>query len=45
MIDKVFPDADAALAAVRDGATVMIGGFGGAGAALRRRRQGVAATA
>ena len=31
MIDKVFPDADAALAAVRDGATVMIGGFGGAG--------------
>ena len=31
MIDKVFPDADAALAAVQDGATVMIGGFGGAG--------------
>ncbi len=31
MIDKVFPDAHAAIAAVRDGATVMIGGFGGAG--------------
>ena len=31
MIDKVFPDAEAALAAVQDGATVMIGGFGGAG--------------
>jgi 3-oxoadipate CoA-transferase, alpha subunit len=31
MIDKVFSDADVALAAVRDGATVMIGGFGGAG--------------
>ena len=31
MIDKVFPDADAAVAAVQDGATVMIGGFGGAG--------------
>ena len=31
MIDKVFPDAHAALAAVQDGATVMIGGFGGAG--------------
>ncbi len=31
MIDKVFSDADAAVAAVRDGATVMIGGFGGAG--------------
>jgi 3-oxoadipate CoA-transferase alpha subunit len=31
MIDKIFSDTDAALAAVRDGATVMIGGFGGAG--------------
>ncbi len=31
MIDKVFPDAGAALAAVQDGDTVMIGGFGGAG--------------
>jgi 3-oxoadipate CoA-transferase alpha subunit len=31
MIDKVFPDAAAAIAAVQDGATVMIGGFGGAG--------------
>ncbi len=31
MIDKVFPDPHAALAAVQDGATVMIGGFGGAG--------------
>jgi 3-oxoadipate CoA-transferase alpha subunit len=31
MIDKVFPDAFAAVATVRDGATVMIGGFGGAG--------------
>ena len=31
MIDKIFPDAQAAIAAVRDGATVMIGGFGGAG--------------
>ena len=31
MIDKVFSDADAAVAAVQDGATVMIGGFGGAG--------------
>ena len=31
MIAKVFSDADAALAPVQDGATVMIGGFGGAG--------------
>ena len=31
MIDKICTDADAALAAVRDGSTVMIGGFGGAG--------------
>jgi len=31
MIDKIFPDAGAALADVHDGATVMIGGFGTAG--------------
>jgi 3-oxoadipate CoA-transferase, alpha subunit len=31
MIDKVFPSPTAALAGLRDGATVMIGGFGGAG--------------
>jgi len=31
MIDKIVPSAEAALAGVRDGATVMIGGFGGAG--------------
>ena len=31
MIDKIFQDIHAALAAVEDGATVMIGGFGGAG--------------
>jgi 3-oxoadipate CoA-transferase, alpha subunit len=31
MIDKVVPSVAAALAGVRDGATVMIGGFGGAG--------------
>lgn len=31
MIDKILPDAAAALADVRDGATVMIGGFGTAG--------------
>jgi 3-oxoadipate CoA-transferase, alpha subunit len=31
MIDKIFPDVRAALAGIRDGATVMIGGFGGAG--------------
>ena len=31
MIDKTFPSPADALAGVRDGATVMIGGFGGAG--------------
>jgi 3-oxoadipate CoA-transferase alpha subunit len=31
MIDKVCPNVEAALAGVQDGATVMIGGFGGAG--------------
>ena len=31
MVDKIFPDAQVALAALKDGATVMIGGFGGAG--------------
>jgi 3-oxoadipate CoA-transferase alpha subunit len=31
MIDKIAPSVEAALAGVRDGATVMIGGFGGAG--------------
>ena len=31
MIDKIVPSVDAALEGVRDGATVMIGGFGGAG--------------
>jgi 3-oxoadipate CoA-transferase alpha subunit len=31
MIDKIVPSAEAALCDVRDGATVMIGGFGGAG--------------
>jgi len=31
MIDKCVPDLTAALQGVRDGATVMIGGFGGAG--------------
>ena len=31
MIDKIFPSAEAALADVADGATVMIGGFGTAG--------------
>src|SRR3954467_2809006 len=31
MIDKFFASAEAALADVRDGATIMIGGFGGAG--------------
>jgi 3-oxoadipate CoA-transferase alpha subunit len=31
MIDKIVLSAEAALAGVRDGATVMIGGFGGAG--------------
>ena len=31
MIDKTVPSLEAAVAGVRDGATVMIGGFGGAG--------------
>ncbi|HJW11891.1 MAG TPA: 3-oxoacid CoA-transferase subunit A [Albitalea sp.] len=31
MISKIFDSAEAALGALRDGATVMIGGFGGAG--------------
>ncbi len=31
MIDKICPDVDAAVAGIADGATVMIGGFGGAG--------------
>ena len=31
MIDKIFPSTAAALEGVRDGSTVMIGGFGGAG--------------
>jgi 3-oxoadipate CoA-transferase, alpha subunit len=31
MIDKIAPSIDAALADVRDGATVLVGGFGGAG--------------
>src|SRR5215212_3678911 len=31
MIDKILPSTAAALAGVRDGSTVMIGGFGGAG--------------
>ena len=31
MIDKIVPDVEAALAGVFDGATIMIGGFGGAG--------------
>ena len=31
MIDKIYPDVEAALAGVPDGATVMIGGFGTAG--------------
>ena len=31
MIDKTFPSIEAALHGIRDGATVMIGGFGGAG--------------
>jgi len=31
MIDKIYPDPQAALADVQDGATVMIGGFGTAG--------------
>ena len=31
MIDKIVPSVEAALAGIADGATVMIGGFGGAG--------------
>ena len=31
MIDKIVPSAEAALADVRDGATVLVGGFGGSG--------------
>ena len=31
MIDKICPSVDAAVAGIRDGATIMIGGFGGAG--------------
>jgi 3-oxoadipate CoA-transferase alpha subunit len=31
MIDKIVPDVASALAGIRDGATIMIGGFGGAG--------------
>jgi len=31
MIDKIVPSVEAALDGIRDGATVMIGGFGGAG--------------
>jgi 3-oxoadipate CoA-transferase alpha subunit len=31
MIDKIVPTAEAALAGIADGATIMIGGFGGAG--------------
>ncbi len=31
MIDKICPSVEAAVAGIRDGATVMIGGFGGAG--------------
>lgn len=31
MIDKISPSVEAALADVRDGATVLVGGFGGAG--------------
>ena len=31
MIDKIVPNVEAALAGVEDGATIMIGGFGGAG--------------
>lgn len=31
MIDKICPDVEAALAGIQDGATIMIGGFGGAG--------------
>ena len=31
MIDKICPDVQSALADIRDGSTIMIGGFGGAG--------------
>jgi 3-oxoadipate CoA-transferase, alpha subunit len=31
MIDKICPDVEAALTGIRDGSTIMIGGFGGAG--------------
>ena len=31
MINKIVPDVEAALAGIEDGATIMIGGFGGAG--------------
>jgi 3-oxoadipate CoA-transferase alpha subunit len=31
MLDKIVPSAEAALADVKDGATVLIGGFGGSG--------------
>ena len=31
MIDKICPNVEAALVGIRDGATIMIGGFGGAG--------------
>ncbi len=31
MVDKIVPSVEAALAGVRDGSTVLIGGFGGAG--------------
>jgi len=31
MIDKIFPSIEAALADVRDGATILVGGFGGSG--------------
>jgi 3-oxoadipate CoA-transferase, alpha subunit len=31
MIDKICPDIEAALTGIEDGATIMIGGFGGAG--------------
>jgi 3-oxoadipate CoA-transferase, alpha subunit len=31
MIDKICPNVEAALAGIRDGSTIMIGGFGGAG--------------
>ena len=31
MIDKIVPSLEAALADVRDGSTILVGGFGGAG--------------